>query len=124
MQVDEQSVFRHRGERKVKTVEEDMEEVASVTSELLNEEGEELMGKLARRDSCESDATVPTPRPAAGGESSNEEPAEEGKDGEDKGDDGGELPANGQEEEGSEEEETELAFPDTSISLSHLQPSR
>lgn len=42
-QVDEQSVFRHRGERKVKTVEEDMEEVASKTAELL-EDGEELIG--------------------------------------------------------------------------------
>lgn len=38
-------MFRHRGERKVKTVEEDAEEVASKTAELLNEEGEELMGK-------------------------------------------------------------------------------
>lgn len=44
VQVDEHSVFRHRGERKVKTVEEDTEEVASKTAELLNEEGEELMG--------------------------------------------------------------------------------
>lgn len=45
MQVDEQSVFRHRGERKVKTVEEDMEEVTSTTDELLNEEEEELIGR-------------------------------------------------------------------------------
>lgn len=37
-------MFRHRGERKVKTVEEDTDEVASKTAELLNEEGEELMG--------------------------------------------------------------------------------
>lgn len=44
MQVDEHSVFRHRGERKVKTMEEDAEEAASKTAELLNEEGEELMG--------------------------------------------------------------------------------
>lgn len=51
MQVDEQSVFRHRGERKVKTVEEDMDEVTSTTSELLNEEGEELMGKLPQKHS-------------------------------------------------------------------------
>lgn len=43
-QVDEQSVFRHRGERKVKTVEEDMEEITSGAAELL-EEGEELMGR-------------------------------------------------------------------------------
>lgn len=41
MQVDEHSVFRHRGERKVKAVEEDMEEVASKTAELLTEEEEE-----------------------------------------------------------------------------------
>lgn len=43
VQVDDQSVFRHKGERKVKTVEEDMEEVTSRTAEVL-EEGEELMG--------------------------------------------------------------------------------
>uniref|UniRef100_A0A8C4E5S8 Ribosome quality control complex subunit NEMF n=1 Tax=Dicentrarchus labrax TaxID=13489 RepID=A0A8C4E5S8_DICLA len=42
--VDEQSVHRHRGERKVKTVEEDMEEVTSRTAELL-EEGEELIAQ-------------------------------------------------------------------------------
>uniref|UniRef100_A0A3Q0S7P6 Ribosome quality control complex subunit NEMF n=1 Tax=Amphilophus citrinellus TaxID=61819 RepID=A0A3Q0S7P6_AMPCI len=41
--VDEQSVFRHQGERKVRTVEEDMEEVTSGTAELLDE-GEELVG--------------------------------------------------------------------------------
>ncbi len=45
MQVDEQSVFRHRGERKVKTVEEEIEEVTSTTAELL-EEGEELIGNI------------------------------------------------------------------------------
>lgn len=43
MQVDDQSVFRHKGERKVKTVEEDMEDVTSRAAELL-EEGEELIG--------------------------------------------------------------------------------
>lgn len=44
VQVDEHSVFRHRGERKVKTIEEDTEEVAFKTAEMLNEGGEELMG--------------------------------------------------------------------------------
>lgn len=34
----------------MKTVEEDMEEVTSVTSELLNEDEEELMGKPAQND--------------------------------------------------------------------------
>lgn len=43
LQVDDQSVFRHRGERKVKTVEEDMEDLTSRAAELL-EEGEELIG--------------------------------------------------------------------------------
>lgn len=128
--VDEQSVFRHRGERKVKTVEEDMDEVTSTTSDLLNEEGEELMGE----------------------DSSNEDQAEEGDDKETKsehkpqaeGDDGGDLPVipeegkvDAEEDEGSaeeeeeeeeklksEEEDKEFAFPDTTISLSHLQPGR
>lgn len=48
VQVDEQSVFRHQGERKVKTLEEDMEEVTSTTAELLKEEGEELIGSRRR----------------------------------------------------------------------------
>lgn len=41
-------MFRHRGERKVKSVEEEMDDVTSRTAELL-EEGEELMGKTAKR---------------------------------------------------------------------------
>ena len=44
--VDEQCVFRHRGERKVKTVEEDVEDVTSRAAELLDE-GEELIGTAA-----------------------------------------------------------------------------
>lgn len=46
LQVEEESVFRHRGERKVKTVEEDMEDVTSTTAELLDEDGEELIGSI------------------------------------------------------------------------------
>uniref|UniRef100_A0A669BYM7 Ribosome quality control complex subunit NEMF n=1 Tax=Oreochromis niloticus TaxID=8128 RepID=A0A669BYM7_ORENI len=42
--VDDQSVFRHQGERKVRTVEEDMEEATSRTAELLDE-GEELIAE-------------------------------------------------------------------------------
>ena len=37
-------MFRHRGERKVKTIEEDMEEVTSSAADLL-EDGEELIGR-------------------------------------------------------------------------------
>lgn len=43
VQVDEQCVWRHRDERKVKTVEEDMESVTSSTADLLVD-GEELIG--------------------------------------------------------------------------------
>uniref|UniRef100_A0A4W5RE37 Ribosome quality control complex subunit NEMF n=1 Tax=Hucho hucho TaxID=62062 RepID=A0A4W5RE37_9TELE len=41
--VDEQCVFRHRGERKVKAIDEDMADVTSSTADLL-EDGEELIG--------------------------------------------------------------------------------
>lgn len=37
-------MFRHQGERKVRTIEEDMEEATSRTAELLDE-GEELIGR-------------------------------------------------------------------------------
>ncbi|TNN61015.1 Nuclear export mediator factor Nemf [Liparis tanakae] len=122
--VDEQSVFRHRGERKVKTIEEDMRDVSSRAVE--EEEEEELIGD----------------------DSSDEEEEREAGDGGMKkttkklvgGDDGasGELAAvpeednleKSGEEDGEEEKEPksepseEFSFPDTTISLSHLQPSR
>uniref|UniRef100_A0A8C4E4J4 Ribosome quality control complex subunit NEMF n=1 Tax=Dicentrarchus labrax TaxID=13489 RepID=A0A8C4E4J4_DICLA len=129
--VDEQSVHRHRGERKVKTVEEDMEEVTSRTAELL-EEGEELIGD----DSSNEDQS----EERAGGDGEMEKKIKKvAKEG-----DGasGELAAvpeednmEAEEEEGREEdseeeegmkneESEEFSFPDTTISLSHLQPSR
>ncbi|XP_072222266.1 ribosome quality control complex subunit NEMF [Leuresthes tenuis] len=126
--VDEQSVFRHRGERKVKTVEEDMEEVTSRTAELL-EDGDELIGD----DSSNEDQ----------GEERDGEPKEVGKQIKSENaemDDEPEEPAadarrtqsdqNNMEEDSSKEKETmsdeseEFSFPDTTISLSHLQPSR
>ncbi|XP_041809091.1 nuclear export mediator factor Nemf-like [Chelmon rostratus] len=122
--VDEQSVFRHRGERKVKTVEEDVNEVTSRTAELLEEEGEELIGD----------------------DSSNEDQGEEGAGGDGEmekkikklaeGDDGvseqlAAVPeevnveeSSGEEEEMKNEESDDFSFPDTTISLSHLQPNR
>ncbi|XP_035529200.1 nuclear export mediator factor Nemf-like [Morone saxatilis] len=129
--VDEQSVHLHRGERKVKTVEEDMEEVTSRTAELL-EEGEELIGD----DSSNEDQS----EERAGGDGEMEKKIKKvAKEG-----DGasGELAAvpeednmEAEEEEGREEdseeeegmkneESEEFSFPDTTISLSHLQPSR
>uniref|UniRef100_H3DIP3 Ribosome quality control complex subunit NEMF n=1 Tax=Tetraodon nigroviridis TaxID=99883 RepID=H3DIP3_TETNG len=94
--VDEHSVFRHRGERKVKAVEEDMEEVASKTAELLA-------------------------RPlTAGGDSSD---GGEGEEGERDHSEVKELPPVPEEDgETRDEESEEISFPDTTISLSHLQP--
>ncbi|XP_054651949.1 ribosome quality control complex subunit NEMF-like [Dunckerocampus dactyliophorus] len=103
--VDEQCVFRHRGERKVKTVEEDVEEVASRTAELL-EEGEELIGD----DSGAEDE--------AGGD-------EEVGNGDGNAPQTGQAGDNGSEfEEIKEEGSEELSYPDTTIALTHLQPNR
>uniref|UniRef100_A0AAQ4PCU5 Ribosome quality control complex subunit NEMF n=1 Tax=Gasterosteus aculeatus aculeatus TaxID=481459 RepID=A0AAQ4PCU5_GASAC len=119
--VDEQSVFRHRGERKVKTVEEDMEEVTSEAAELLVE-GEELIGDdSSNEDQCEEGAAgdggmEETINQVAGGDNSTNGglaavPKEDHLEGE-------------VEKSGEMKEETEeFSFPDTTISLSHLQPS-
>uniref|UniRef100_A0A3Q1I8A3 Ribosome quality control complex subunit NEMF n=1 Tax=Anabas testudineus TaxID=64144 RepID=A0A3Q1I8A3_ANATE len=126
--VDDQSVFRHKGERKVKTVEEDMEEVTSRTAELL-EEGEELMGddssneeqgdedgekmemprKIKKENSASGELdTVPEEPAADTGEVSSETSNLEGED--------------GREEDGGKRDESEdFSFPDTTISLTHLQ---
>lgn len=125
MQVDEHSVFRHRGERKVKTVEDDAEEAAAKTAELLNEEGEELMGNKHRWfDVCRLCVTFrpcwPTLPPAAGDDSSDE--------GEDERDDSEVKEVTPDPEDDKDdtrdEESEEISFPDTTISLSHLQPNR
>ncbi|XP_078133159.1 ribosome quality control complex subunit NEMF [Sander vitreus] len=129
--VDEQSVFRHRGERKVKTVEEDMEDVTSRTAELL-EEGEELIGD----DSSNEDQGEE--RAGGNGETVKQiKKVVEGEDGargelaavpeeddmEAEGEEDGEEDS-GEEKEMKNEESEEFSFPDTTISLSHLQPSR
>nr|XP_061798442.1 ribosome quality control complex subunit NEMF-like [Nerophis lumbriciformis] len=104
--VDEHSVFRHKGERKVRTVEEDVEEMASRTAELL-EEGEELIGE----------------------DSSGEDKKEEIQ-----AENGDEKQAEGTADSDSEDEVDEkttkeepsvgLSYPDTTITLTHLQPNR
>uniref|UniRef100_A0A8C3ASN8 Ribosome quality control complex subunit NEMF n=1 Tax=Cyclopterus lumpus TaxID=8103 RepID=A0A8C3ASN8_CYCLU len=108
--VDEQSLFRHRGERKVKTIEEDMQDVASRAAELLVEE-EELIGD----------------------DSSNEDPEEEREAGDGGvkkmtkkvvGGDDGAKEDHEEEKELKNEQSEEFSFPDTTISLSHLQPKK
>ncbi|KAM4724268.1 ribosome quality control complex subunit NEMF isoform 2-T2 [Anableps anableps] len=117
--VDEQSVFRHRGERKVKTVEEDLEEVTSRAAELL-EEGEELIAE----DSSNEDQG----EGGAAAETENHEEAEMDAAAEGDAADGGALRSEpGNDEDSGVEDETkseEFSFPDTTISLSHLQPNR
>ncbi|XP_007565565.1 ribosome quality control complex subunit NEMF isoform X1 [Poecilia formosa] len=109
--VDEQSVFRHRGERKVKTVEEDLEEVTSRAAELL-EEGEELIGD----DSSNED------QGRAADEAESHKEAEMAAAAQP-----GDMEDDGNDEDSGVEDETksdQFSFPDTSISLSHLQPIR
>lgn len=137
--VDEQSVFRHQGERKVRTVEEDMEEVTSGTAELLDE-GEELVGD----DSSNEDQGEERGEDGETKEVENEVKKENNVEEEEEDDDdaGGEIDAapgelgadtgekvpkqsdGGMEKETTIEKSEEPSFPDTTITLSHLQPSR
>ncbi|XP_043088326.1 nuclear export mediator factor NEMF-like isoform X2 [Puntigrus tetrazona] len=96
--VDDQSVFRHRGERKMKMLDEEEESVISSTADLL-EEGEELL----EEDSESEDEA--------------EEQQESSRSPE-------QTTVRDQEEEEEEDESAEICFPDTSISLTHLQLNR
>ncbi|XP_030574071.1 ribosome quality control complex subunit NEMF [Archocentrus centrarchus] len=141
--VDEQSVFRHQGERKVRTVEEDMEEVTSGTAELLDE-GEELVGDDSSNEDQNEERGEDGETKEVENEVKKENNVEEEEEEEDDDDDdaGGEIDAapgelaadtvekvpkqsdGGMEKETPTEESEELSFPDTTITLSHLQPSR
>ncbi|KAF7656630.1 hypothetical protein LDENG_00038720 [Lucifuga dentata] len=144
--VDDESVFRHRGERKVKTVEEDLEDITSSTAELL-QEGEELIGD----DSSNEEES----KEKAGGDEEEEEEEEEEikEENQAEGEDSmseavatvpqesavDEERITSEQSKMEEEEEEEnvmemetknaeeggdISFPDTTISLSHLHPSR
>ncbi|KAL7861751.1 hypothetical protein SRHO_G00131920 [Serrasalmus rhombeus] len=142
--VDEQCVFRHRGERKVKTLEEDVEDGISSTAELL-EEGEELLGEdsategeAEEEDGGEEDSRMTGDEDVVTRETEDGQEAEEYTEAQD---------ASGQtkpetekpeqkeverhkgekevdEEVKSEEESIDISFPDTTISLTHLQSNR
>ncbi|XP_016305355.1 ribosome quality control complex subunit NEMF [Sinocyclocheilus anshuiensis] len=113
--VDDQSVFRHRGERKMKTLDEE-EDMTSSSADLL-EEGEELLDEDSGNEHEEQRESSGTPdemttcaniRDEDEAED-DEQPAEE---------------ENAAEDGDEEDQSTEISFPDTSISLSHLQPHR
>ncbi|XP_051942236.1 ribosome quality control complex subunit NEMF-like [Hippocampus zosterae] len=115
--VDEQSVFRHRGERKVKLVEEDVEEMASRTAEML-EEGEELSGD----DSGAEDGAEDKKEEHDVGDCDGKDAAEmadvDGTTSERSDSDGED------DDDGGKEISEELSYPDTTITLTHLQPIR
>lgn len=126
--VDEQCVFRHRGERKVKTVEEDVEDVASRTADLL-EEGEELLGEDEGEDvgeendrmdeGEEAEEFTETQETSDQAQLENEKPQlEDVEELEEEGEDDEEVKSK------EEEESTDISFPDTTISLTHLQSNR
>ncbi|XP_061117137.1 ribosome quality control complex subunit NEMF-like [Conger conger] len=146
--VDEQCVWRHRDERKVKTVEEDMESVTSSTADLLVD-GEELIGEDSSNEGEEDDAGEQGEEGKGEGAVKDEPAAEDAEEMEEEGkgqdskenvlkeskeaehseeeSDHEELPegeGEEEEEEDGEEGEEEISFPDTTIPLSHLQSSR
>ncbi|KAI4903712.1 hypothetical protein NFI96_030768 [Prochilodus magdalenae] len=146
--VDEQCVFRHRGERKVKTLEEDVEDVTSSTAELL-EEGEELLGEdsttdgeaegedrdqehgsmeggedgvLTREtaeDSKKAEGSLEAQKTSGQTKSETEKPQHEKLGGHK-----GKHNVNEVVKNEEEDESTDISFPDTTISLTHLQTNR
>uniref|UniRef100_A0AAR2M3H3 Ribosome quality control complex subunit NEMF n=1 Tax=Pygocentrus nattereri TaxID=42514 RepID=A0AAR2M3H3_PYGNA len=126
--VDEQCVFRHRGERKVKTLEEDVEDGISSTAELL-EEGEELLGEdsategeAEEEDGGEEDSRMTGDEDVVTRETEDGQEAEEYTEQKEVERHKGEKEVD--EEVKSEEESIDISFPDTTISLTHLQSNR
>ncbi|CDQ78226.1 nuclear export mediator factor Nemf [Oncorhynchus mykiss] len=130
--VDEQCVFRHRGERKVKTIDEDMADVTSSTAELL-EDGEELIGDDSSNegegedgggDGKKNGVEVKVEKATEGAEAEHKEDGD-AKELDDMKEEGEEDEVEGLEAKvKSDGESAEFSFPDTTISLSHLQSTR
>ncbi|XP_011812305.1 PREDICTED: nuclear export mediator factor NEMF isoform X2 [Colobus angolensis palliatus] len=134
--VDESCVWRHRGERKVRVQDEDMETLASCTSELISDEMEQLDGGDTSSDEDkeehetppvevelmtqvnQEDITVQSGRDELNEELIQEESSEDEGEYEEVRKD--QDPVGEMKDEG---EET-LNYPDTTIDLSHLQPQR
>ncbi|XP_032100421.1 nuclear export mediator factor NEMF isoform X2 [Sapajus apella] len=134
--VDESCVWRHRGERKVRVQDEDMETLASCTSELVSEEMEQLDGgDTSSEEDKEEHETPPVDielmtqvdqediTVQSGREELNEELIQE-----ESSEDEGEYEEVRKDQdlvgEMKDEGEETLNYPDTTIDLSHLQPQR
>ncbi|XP_006899268.1 PREDICTED: nuclear export mediator factor NEMF [Elephantulus edwardii] len=136
--VDESCVWRHRGERKVRVQDEDMETLTSCTSELTSEEMEQLdegdsssSSEEDKEESHETAVEVQLMTQAdqenitvqSGGDNPNEEQIQEeslGAEDESKEVVKDKEPVG----ETKDEEEEILNYPDTTIDLSHLQSQR
>ncbi|XP_007427730.1 nuclear export mediator factor NEMF [Python bivittatus] len=130
--VDESCVWRHKGERKIKVQDEDMETVTSATSELAAEETEPLDAPEGDETSSDDDAHKEESRDKPENEEHFAEIHNEECDGNGAGDalvmEGSSEEENDVLEEEEDEEPTrnasEIIFPDTTIDLSHLQSQR
>ncbi|XP_015206020.2 ribosome quality control complex subunit NEMF isoform X1 [Lepisosteus oculatus] len=147
--VDETCVWRHRGERKVKTVEEDMDSVTSSTADLLIEGPELTGGESSNEGEGEGEERpVETGSPGKEDGTGEQKQQQEGEDGEldqnsseESDPEEPEEPSEGEglgrgepgdpegKEKGesavkSEDDSQEISYPDTTIPLSHLQPTR
>uniref|UniRef100_A0A8C5YQA8 Ribosome quality control complex subunit NEMF n=1 Tax=Marmota marmota marmota TaxID=9994 RepID=A0A8C5YQA8_MARMA len=134
--VDESCVWRHRGERKVRVQDEDMETLASCTSELISEEMEQLDGGDTSSEEDKEELHEPPVEVElvtqvdqedltvqSGGDELNEELIQE-ESSEDERE--SEVIIKDQEpiSDMKDEREETLEYPDTTIDLSHLQSQR
>nr|XP_054522486.1 ribosome quality control complex subunit NEMF isoform X4 [Pan troglodytes] len=133
--VDESCVWRHQGERKVRVQDEDMETLASCTSELISEEMEQSDGGDTSSDEDKEEHETPVEVELmtqvdqeditlqSGRDELNEELIQE-ESSEDEGE--YEEVRKDQDSVGEMKDEGEetLNYPDTTIDLSHLQPQR
>ncbi|XP_029454231.1 nuclear export mediator factor NEMF isoform X2 [Rhinatrema bivittatum] len=134
--IDEPCVSRHRGERKVKIQDEDMESVASSAMELLSDdvellvpEGDESSSEEETLNGRETESSLNLEEEmermiANGGspQTREESSSAEEEEGIQANQETAELESGGELKE--EEEEAELSYPDTTIDLSHLHSLR
>ncbi|XP_046507447.1 ribosome quality control complex subunit NEMF [Equus quagga] len=134
--VDESCVWRHRGERKVRVQDEDMETLASCTSDLISEEMEQLDGgDSSSEDDKEELQETPVQVEVvtqvdqeditvqSGGDELNEEGIQE-ESSEDEGESEEVLKDQDPVGEVKDDGGDAFSYPDTTIDLSHLQPQR
>lgn len=124
--VDESCVWRHRGERKVRVQDEDMETLTSCTSELMAEEMEQLEGGDSSEEETEELHGMPGDVELMTQVDQEDIAVHSGKD--ELSSEDGEAKAVTKDQESigemKEEEEDTFEYPDTTIDLSHLQSQR